>query len=163
MSRFGSKVRQIQLTFHRSRVDVTAPPINYSSHAVSSRSKRSFVKRLGLGIILSVAWWLCPDLWKVTCILVLPRLMPCCPWMLIPSGFLTSGVLQFLNDWTHIPPHIRVFLNTVSHEVFKHIVSNHVYLPLSPLEVWFLSGACFTEENTKTINVNLVKIKGASE
>ena len=167
MSCVGSKVRQVQVTFHRSRVDVTAPSINYEATQFLLDLEDHFVKRLGLGIILSVAWWLCPDLWKVTRILDPPRLLPCCPWMrvhcLICSGFLTSGVPQLLNDWTHIQPHTRVFLNTVSHEVFKHIVSDHVYLPSSLLGVWFLSGACFTKENTKTVNVNLLKIKGASE
>ena len=54
----GSKV---QVTFHRSRIQVTAPLINYQTTRIPLHLTERFVKRLGLGdtfnvVHLSVSW-----------------------------------------------------------------------------------------------------------
>ena len=61
----GSKV---QVTVHRSRVQVIAPLINYQTTQIPLDLIEHFVKRLGLGdsfnvVHLSLSWW--PVLWLV--------------------------------------------------------------------------------------------------
>ena len=58
----------VQITFHRSRVQVIAPLINYQTTQIPLDLIEHFVKRLGLGdsfnvVHLSLSWW--PVLWPV--------------------------------------------------------------------------------------------------
>ena len=53
---------KVQVTFHSSRVQVTAPQINYQTTQIPLDLIELFVKILGLGdtlnaIHLSVSWW----------------------------------------------------------------------------------------------------------
>ena len=65
----GKAGSKIQVTsFHRSRVQITAPSINYQTAKIPLDLMEHFVKRLGLGdafnaIHLFVSWW--PVLWPV--------------------------------------------------------------------------------------------------
>ena len=71
----GSKV---QVTFHWSRVQVTAPSINYQTTQFLLELIKHLVKRLGLGDTFSAVFFylyhshLYSDLWKMTCILAQP-------------------------------------------------------------------------------------------
>ena len=54
-------VCKVQVTFHRSREEVTAPTINYQTTQVPLNLKEYFVMKLGLGdtftaVHLSVSW-----------------------------------------------------------------------------------------------------------
>ena len=66
----GSKV---QVTFHRSRVQVIAPSINYQTTQIPLDLIEHFVKRLGLGDSFNafhlslLSWW--PVLWPVKSVL----------------------------------------------------------------------------------------------
>ena len=64
----GADTSKVQVTFHRSRVKITASLINYHTTQIPLDLTEHFVKRLGLGdtfnaIHLSVSWW--PVLWPV--------------------------------------------------------------------------------------------------
>ena len=59
---------KVQVTFHRSTVQVNAPSITYQTTQIPLHLVEHFVKRLGLGdtfkaVHLSVSWW--PALWPV--------------------------------------------------------------------------------------------------
>ena len=64
--------------------------------------------------------------------------------------------LQFLNNRVHIWPRPRLSLYTSPRKVFMVTVNNPLYLSLTNPRVWLFSDAHFTEEDTKTIHINLI-------
>ena len=75
------------------------------------------------------------------------------------AGCSFTRSLQFLNNRVHIWPRPRLSLYTSPRKVFIVTVNNPLYLSLTNPRVWLFSDAHFTEEDTKTIHINLIRKK----
>ena len=72
------------------------------------------------------------------------------------AGCSFTWSLQFLNNRVHIWPRPRLSLYALPHKTSMATVDNPLYLSLTILWVWLFSDAHFTEEDTKTVHVNLI-------
>ena len=72
------------------------------------------------------------------------------------AGCSFTWSLQFLNNRVHIWPRPRLSLYTLPHKASVATVNNPLYLSLTILWERLFSDAHFTEEDTKTIDINLI-------
>ena len=76
-----------------------------------------------------------------------------------PTKPILNRFLKFINDLLHAWSRLRLSLQTSSDKGSIQFVSNHGDLPITLSGIWQFPDAHLTEEDTKTVHIDLNKIK----
>ena len=69
----------------------------------------------------------------------------------------TINLLEFVYNLFHIWPRSRIYVHTAFRDLSKPALVHHTgYLHLTLLGIWQLPDAHLTEENTKTVDIDLI-------
>ena len=80
-----------------------------------------------------------------------------------PTKPILNRFLKFINDLLYAWSRLRLSLQTFPDKGSIQFVFNHGDLPITPHWIWQFPDAHLTEEDTKTVHINLNKIRDQNE
>ena len=80
-----------------------------------------------------------------------------------PTKPILNRFLKFINDLLYAWSRLRLSLQTSPDKGSIQFVFNHGDLPITPFWIWQFPDAHLTEEDTKTVHINLNKIRDENE